>query len=515
MKEGSPLKRRKHLSQRLTQKLEGIDPISDTPLSDSLDRNEEAIRQAFVNCTDLITRKFYIYRSVPCLAVYLDVLVDHALWDDGLLTPLMSFEDNETDSSEQLIERLKGHLPSVVIPETTRSLKDAVQRIVKGEVVLFIDTSIEALSFKIKDNLQRQLDEPSTEAVIRGPRIGFIEKLSVNMALIRHNIRSPKLKMENVVLGSTTQTETAIVYIEGLASQNVVDEVKQRLAKIDMDSVLGSGYIEELISDHPKSPFPVIQSTQRPDAVSASLIEGKVAVLVNGSPLALVLPVTFWFAFQTVEDYYINFLFGSMLRMLRYFFAFLALSLPSLFVAITTYHSEMIPTSLTISLAAAREVVPFPALLESIIMEITFEALREAGVRLPRPVGQTISIVGALVIGQAAVQAGIISAPLIIVVSLTGIASFLIPNPNMSQAISILRFPLLLCAGTFGLYGVSAGLMAILIHLSNLKSYGLPYLTPVSPLKLTGLLDVFFRAPWNAMYKRQQRVKDEMELENK
>ncbi|MNI40870.1 Spore germination protein A1 [compost metagenome] len=175
----------------------------------------------------------------------------------------------------------------------------------------------------------------------------------------------------------------------------------------------------------------------------------------------------------------------------------------------------MIPTSLTISLAAAREVVPFPALLESFIMEITFEALREAGVRLPRPVGQTVSIVGALVIGQAAVQAGIISAPLVIMVSLTGIASFLIPNPSMSQAISILRFPLLFCAGTFGLYGVSAGLMAILIHLSNLKSYGVPYLTPVSPLKLSGLWDVFIRAPWQNMYKRQQRIKDEMELEKK
>lgn len=509
------MKRRKRLPQRLTKKLARIDPTPDSALSDSLDSNLAVIKQTFVNCTDLITRKFYIFHSVPCLAVYLDVLVDDKLWDDGLLTPLMLLDPGDYESPEQLVERLKHHLPSIVVPETVRSMKEIVQRIVKGEVVLLIESSGQALSFRIKDNLQRPLEEPSTEAVIRGPRIGFIEKLNVNMALIRHNIRTPQLKMESIVLGSTTQTEVALVYIDGLAAKNLVDEVKQRLAKIDMDSIISSGYIEEMIRDHPRSPFPVIQSTQRPDAVSAALIEGKVAVLVNGSPLALVLPVTFWFAFQTVEDYYINFLFGSMLRMLRFLFAFLALTLPSIFVAVTTYHSEMIPTALTMSLAAAREIVPFPALLESLIMEITFEALREAGVRLPRPVGQTISIVGALVIGQAAVQAGIISAPLIIVVSLTGIASFLIPNPDMSQAISIIRFPLLLCAGTFGLYGVSAGMIAILIHLANLKSVGVPYLSPVSPLNLAGLSDVFFRAPWQAMHKRQRRAGDEMELENK
>jgi spore germination protein KA len=277
--------------------------------------------------------------------------------------------------------------------------------------------------------------------------------------------------------------------------------------------VLSSGYIEELISDNPRSPFPLIQSTQRPDALSAALIEGKVALLVDGSPFALIVPITFWFGFQTVEDYYINFIFASMLRILRYLFAFLALALPSIYIAITTYHSEMIPTALTLSLAAAREVVPFPAFMESLMMEITFEALREAGIRLPRPVGQTISIVGALVIGQAAVQAGIISAPIIIVVSLTGIASFLIPHPGMSQAISMLRFPMMLCGATFGLYGVSAGMLAILIHLTTLRSFGVPYLTPVSPLDPRGLWDVVIRAPWQIMHKRQHLTRQELELE--
>ncbi|MGZ7444385.1 spore germination protein [Paenibacillus sp. TH7-28] len=503
------------LSKRLAKKLSGIDPTPDVPLSDSLVLNEAAIRQNFMHCADLVTRKFYIVHSLPCLAVYLKVLVDHTLWDEGLLMPLMKLDPKEAEPPEQLIERLKHHLPSIVAMNTISNLKEAVGSIVNGEVVLFFESSRQALSIKIRDKLQRQLEEPSTESVIRGPRLGFIERIDVNMALLRHTVRTPQLKMENIVLGTTTQTEVAIVYIDGLAAQNIVEEVRRRLAKIEMNSVMTSGYIEELISDHPLSPFPLIQSTQRPDAVSASLIEGKVALLVNGSPFALILPVTFWFAFQTVEDYYINFLFGSMLRMLRYLFAFLALTLPSIFVAVTTYHSEMIPSSLTMTLAASREVVPFPALMESLMMEVTFEALREGGVRLPRPVGQTISIVGALVIGQAAVQAGIISAPIVIVVSLTGIASFLIPNPTLNQAVSLLRFPLLICAGTFGLYGFGAGLIAILIHLTNLRSFGVPYLSPVAPVHWAGLLDVFFRAPWQVLNKRQRRIGQELELKKK
>lgn len=501
----------KHWTKRLDKKLNVLDALPANHLSDRLTDNEASLRQAFAHCADLIVRKCLIFQSIPCLLVYFEVLVDDTLLNNGLISPLMNQKTMTFDSPQQIVEQLLHSFPSAVIPELTERSAEAYRRIVRGEVVLFIESSAQAVCFKIKDQLHRQLEEPSTEAVIRGPRVGFIEKLPINMALIRQMIRTPQLKMERLVLGSATQTELVVTYIDGFASMEVVAEVKRRLASIEMSSVLSFGYVEEMISDHPRSPFPLLESTQRPDTVAASLIEGKVAVLVDGSPFALVLPVTLWFAFQTVEDYYINFIYASMLRILRYFFAFLALTLPSIFVAITTYHSEMIPTALTMSLAAAREVVPFPALLESLIMEVTFEALREAGVRLPRPVGQTISIVGALVIGQAAVQAGIISAPIIIIVSLTGIASFLIPHTGLGQAISMLRFPLLLCAGTFGLYGVSAGMIAILIHLTTLKSFGVSYLEPVSPLRLSGWRDVLIRAPWQVMHKRQYLIKPEKE----
>lgn len=505
------MKPKNGVSDPIQKKLKDLGPAIESKISDKLDDNESAIKQLFVNCSDLIVRRLHIFGSTPAMVVYLEVLIDKQLWDTGFLEPLMLQDPVPIDSPHQLSEQLNYKLASTVQPQIALNINEVVQLLLRGEVVLFVEASTEAFSFKVRDKLHRQLEEPSTEAGIRGPRYGFIEKLEINLTLLRQRIRTPRLKIEKLCVGGLSQTDVAIVYIEDIAHQSVVDEVKQRISNIDMGSVLESGYIEELISDQPYSPFPTIQATQRPDLVSASLVEGKVAVLIDGSPVVLILPISFWFGFQSAEDYYMKFIYATMLRWLRYLFAFLAMALPSIFIAITTFHQEMIPTSLTLSLAAAREVVPFPAVVEALIMEITFEALREAGIRLPRPVGQTISIVGALVIGQAAVQAGIISAPKIIVVSVTGIASFLIPNPSMSQAISIFRFPLMLFAASFGLYGVVVGLIAVLIHLVNLRSFGVPYMTPLAPFNLTGLSDVLFRAPWRMMLRRHQQTKKRLE----
>ncbi|MFC5468875.1 spore germination protein [Cohnella suwonensis] len=509
------MRRKRTMPEQLEKKLEELKSTNESELFDSLDDNEAALRKTFTSCSDLMVRKFHVFDSIPCMLVFLEVLVDINRLNDGFLIPLMAQETVQFDSPAQIIERLQSKLVPIVKANIIDKMNDAAQHIVKGETLLFVQSCKQAITLNIPDPMHRELQEPNMEAVIRGPRLGFIEKLDINMALIRHRIRTPQLKMEKMSIGSVSQTDIAIAYIENRAPQTVIDEIKKRLAAIEMDSILESGYIEELISEHPYSPFPVIQSTQRPDSVSASLIEGKVAILSDGTPMVLIAPITLWYGFQTVEDYYMNFIFATMLRWLRYLFAFLALCLPSIYVAITTFHNEMLPTSLALSLAAAREVVPFPAMLETLIMEVTFEALREAGVRLPRPVGQTISIVGALVIGQAAVQAGIISAPIVIIVSLTGIASFLIPHPGMSQAVSILRFPMILLAGTFGLYGLSAVLLAILIHLVNLRSFGVLYLSPLAPVNFSGLKDVLVRVPWSSMKKRQQYLQQKRELENK
>ncbi|MBW5445670.1 spore germination protein [Cohnella sp. CFH 77786] len=495
------------------QQIEELSYTADTVISDKLADNEAEIVAIFDKCSDLVVRKMELPGSVPCLVVYLNVLVEDVSWDGGLLEPLSSFKADPSAGPDAYIDQLTAKLASTLQPMILGSMKEVVESIVHGSVVLFLESQKRAVLFPFKDQKQRELQEPSTEAVIRGPRLGFIENIDVNMALLRQYLRTPRLKMERMSVGKLSRTDVTLAYLDSYAPPSVIQDVKTRLSQIQFDSVISSGYVEELISDHPYSPFPVIQATERPDSVAASFITGKVAVIVNGTPMVLLLPVTFWFGFQSAEDYFMNFIFATMLRWLRYLFAFMAMALPSIFVAITTYHPEMIPTSLALSLAAAREVVPFPAMAETLIMEITFEALREAGVRLPRPVGQTISIVGALVIGQAAVQAGIISAPIIIVVSMTGIASFLIPHAAMSQAVSMMRFPMVVLAGTFGLYGVSAGLLAILVHLTTLRSYGVPYLWPIAPFNRPGMMDVIVRSPWRYMHKRQQHIQQMLELQ--
>ncbi|MEK3913146.1 spore germination protein [Paenibacillus sp. FSL H7-0331] len=504
--------RKKPKQKKLEVEIELPEVEVEAGLSSNLDDNESWLRALFSDCSDLIIRKIHLFDSIPCMLVFFKELVDTKQLDDELSKTLSKNVTMELDSSTQLIEQMKSELLSIAMTKIVGNKKDTIQQIIRGQVVLLVESSNQALSISMKEKLHRELQEPSMETVIRGPKIGFIENIDMNMALIRQQIRTPQLKMEQMLVGEVSQTEVIIAYIGNLADPQVIVEMRKRISQINMDTVLESGYIEEMIRDAPYSLFPVIQMTERPDSVSAALLEGKVAILVDGTPMALIAPVTFWHAFQTVEDYYQSFITATFLRWLRYLFAFISLILPSMFIAVATFHSEMIPTSLTLSIAAAREPVPFPTLIEILMMEIAFEAIREAGIRLPKQVGQTISIVGVLVIGQAAVQAGIVSAPIVIVVSLTGIASFLIPSNNMSQAIRILRFPFMVSASIFGLYGIGVSMIALLIHLVNLRSFGVYYMTPLAPFQANGLWDILGRAPWWVLHKRQNRIHPIREL---
>jgi len=275
--------------------------------------------------------------------------------------------------------------------------------------------------------------------------------------------------------------------------------VRTRLKEIDIDAIEDSGYVLELIEDNPKSIFPQILQTERPDRVVGNLLEGKIGILVENSPFALVAPCTFFNMMASPEDYYGRFFISSFVRFLRYFFLLIALMFPAIYISVTTFHQELLPTNLIYSVATSRERVPFPAFLEALLMEITFEALREAGLRLPKPIGQTVSIVGALVIGEAAVSAGIVSAPLVIVVATTGIASFMFPNYSLSGAIRLLRFMMIFLAGTLGFYGILLGIMFVLIHLVKLRSFGVPYLSPIVEFNFNNLKDLFIRVHWSKM----------------
>ncbi|MBU8917002.1 MULTISPECIES: spore germination protein [Neobacillus] len=468
--------------------------------------NIEILKELFQDCTDVVFRPL-IAGNVHAYLLFVDGFVDTKAIELHGLKQLI--EENEVNriTADFLTERVI----SISSVSETIKLDDVVKNVLKANTVLLVDGLTKAIIFDAKGGERRGVSEPTTESAVRGPREGFTEILRVNTALVRHKIRSNRLKILSKDVGEETQTNLAILYVEGLAPPELVEEVLSRVERIKIDGILESGYIEEFIEDSAWSMFPQIQNTERPDTVAANLLEGRIAIIVDGTPFVLILPATFWQFFQSSEDYYDRFHIFIFLRLLRISFVFIAITLPGIYVAVTTYHQEMIPTSLLLSIAASREAIPFPMFVEALIMELAFEALREAGIRLPQIVGQAVGILGALVIGQAAVEAGIVSAPTVIMIALTGIASFTIPRYNMSISVRMLRFPLMILGGMFGLFGVVLGFLIILTHLCKLRSFGIPYFWPIAPMSFKALKDTLIRVPWWAMNERpNQLVKEDV-----
>lgn len=461
-------------------------------LTANLSDNEALLRQVFRNCFDMIYQPISLSPHCSILLIYVEGTANPKTFVPTLFQPWGTGISNEEEITNHLV---KKHFTAVHAVEATTLIKDVVEGILQSGMIVLFDGEPEALLLKICENEHRGVEEPSSENAIRGPRESFTETISINTNLIRRKIQTPLLKLESVIVGKLSRTKIAIAYLEGTARPDIIEQVKERISCIHIDAVLESGYIEEFIEDKSFSPFPQIQNTERPDIVAASLLEGKVAILTDGTPIVLIVPMTFWTAFQSVEDYYERFIYSTLIRWTRFILFIVSLFLPSLFVAITTFHPQLLPTNFLLNITSAREGVPFPSVIEALMMEFLFEGLREAGVRLPKAVGSAVSIVGALVIGQAAVQAGIVSAPMVIIVSMTGIASFAIPRYNMGIAFRILRFPLLLLSGAFGLYGIAMGSIFILIHLAKLESFGVPYLSPIAPLRIHELKDILIRAP--------------------
>nr|MBO2479424.1 hypothetical protein [Bacillota bacterium] len=467
-------------------------------LSSQLDNNTERLRAVFHDCYDIVFRSFTIGQRQEAVLIYVNGLVNIEEVNEHLLAPLMEpltdHGENREESDTALSELLAKKIP-VAPAKAIHTIADGVQEVLSGHPVLLVDGQSTALSFNLRMQEKRAIEEPPAESNIRGPRDAFIETLNVNTALLRQRIKSPRLKMRVIQVGRYTKTNVAVAYVEGVADPTLLEEIDHRLGRIDIDGIVDTSIIEELIEDEPLTPFPLTLVTERPDVVTASLLEGKAAILVDGSPQVLVVPTTLFSLLQSPDDYYSRYWIGTAIRWLRYFLFAASLVLPSLYVAVLTFHQEMIPTNLLVRIAATREQVPFPALIEAMLMEVMFEALREAGVRLPKQIGQAVSIVGALVIGDAAVSAGLVSPAMVLIVAITGIASFTIPRYNITVAIRLLRFPMMILAGIIGLLGVMLGIIFIIVHLATLRSFGVPYMSPLGPTKRRDMKDVLFRVP--------------------
>ncbi len=482
------------------QMKESLYKLPEIPLSLELNENIEILKSAYNDCSDVVFREFIIGSRTNAVLLYIDGLSNIEEIDQHVLMPLIRINSLNQDAH---IEMVKKEIAVSDLKEIY-SITDVFKQISIGNPIILIERQIKGISIGLPMWEKRGIEEPAAESVIRGPREGFVETLRVNTSLLRRKIRHPSLKMKQMDIGRYTDTQVIIAYIEGIALSSLIEEVTNRLKRIEIDGILESGYIEEMIEDNPFSPFPQVLTTERPDVAASCLLEGRVVILIDGTPFTLIAPCTFASLLQAPEDYYNRFLISTFIRWLRYLFFFIALLAPSAYVAILTYHQEMIPTTLLLTIAENREQIPFPALIEAFIMEITFEALREAGVRLPKQVGAAVSIVGALVIGQAATAAGLVSSPMVMVVAITGVSSFLMPRYATGISIRILRFPIMILSGILGLLGVMLGITAIVAHLCSLNSFGIPYLNSASTLKIHNLKDVLIRAPWWAMDTRPE-----------
>lgn len=480
------------------------------PFSKEIDENLKYIRDTLKDCDDIIFREFLIGKrqNHKLAVIFTDGLANKDQVSNFVLESLMQqariARPDVDDDSYDLYELVtKGNLAMTEMNHI-EDLVEAVSNILIGETVLLIDGYPKAVVVGTRGWPIRGLSEPETETVIRGPRDGFVETGKVNTTLIRRRIRDPKLKLKYVQVGKRSKTDIAIMYIEDICNDELLKEVNDRIKNIDVDAILDSSYVEQLIQDDWISPFPQVENTERPDAVAAALYEGRVAIVVDNTPFALLVPATLDIMLQSSEDYYDRWTISSFIRFIRYVALVLTLTLPALYIAITSYHPGMLPTGLALYVAATRLGVPFPAFIEAFMMEITLELLRESGTRIAGPIGTTIGIVGGLVIGQAAVEARIVSPLMVIIVALTTISSFVIPNYSFSSGVRLTRFFMMGAAAVLGLYGIMLALIILGTHLADLKSFGIPYLSPYSSIvtQKRDMQDSIVKFPLKLMTKR-------------
>jgi len=481
--------------------------IGDMPVSRELDRNVALLKSILGPSDDIVFREISIghEQHIRAEIVFIDGIVHKDTIHDHVMKSLMLLTERIQPApvqGERLGDLVRDFSLTVGEVKMSSEMGDVIDGILNSDTALFIDGVPECCIVNTKGWEHRSVQEPQTEATIRGPREGFNEVLRTSTALMRRRIKDTRFRVKQMTLGARTKTDIAVMYIEGIANEQIVGEVFSRLNDIDVDAIRGAGDIEQLIEDNPFSPFPQIHVTERTDKVQGGILEGRIAIAVDTTPFVLMIPATFWDFQQAPDDYFERWVSSTFVRMLRFTAVFVSMILPATYVALASFHTEMVPARLALPLAGSRAGVPFPVVLEILILEISIETLREASVRLPGPIGPTIGIVGAIVIGEAAIRAGLVGPLAVIIVALTTIASFVSPSYSMGVAVRILKFPLVLLASGLGLLGIMIGVIAIATHLCSLDSFGVPYFAPVVPATVSDLKDTFVRAPTWLMKKR-------------
>ena len=446
-----------------------------TKITPCLSENIAHMEKLFSVCDDIKKKQMNLGKNgdVPCYLTFIEVSVDMGT---SALSEVLKYL--RTIEKEKIYDVLSQNALGISDATFFSTIEEAADGLLTGETILFVDGFAQAVKIPDDGYPRMSLSEADSEKVIRGSNEGFSDSVKQNAALIRKRVRSPKVKVKQLKTGIRSNTNVYLVYMDDLVYPGLLKEIERRMDGFEIDGVLDSGVIEQLTEEKWYSPFPQFQTTERPDRAAMSILEGRVILLVDNSPVALILPTDYNSFIRTSDDYYNRFEIASFGRMLRYVASFFAMTLPGLYLAVTNFHTQILPTTLLLSFADARRGVPFPAVIEVLIMEISFELLREAGVRLPGAMGNTIGIVGGLIIGQAAVEANLVSPIVVIVISFTALCSFAIPNEEFATAFRVLKFFFIALCAWLGFFGMLAGLLAVLIHLSHLKSFGIPYLMP-------------------------------------
>lgn len=472
-----------------------------TLVSQDLEANREFLRSAFGECWDIVYRDLVISDvERRALLVYVDGLVDKEAIQRfaifALTVEARAAGLGGPGKTDGLLDALQSKVIGFGEVRLSADLAEMADRLVGGETALLVDGEGAAIVMDTRGWRDRGVQEPVTEVTVRGARDGFNETLKTSTSLLRRRLKTPLLRLERAMIGDYTRTDIVVAYIDGLASRAVVQEVRRRLNRIAIDGILETQYIEELIQDDPATFFPLVRATEYPDRVAAGLLEGQVAIMVDTTPFSLLVPATFVGLLHAAEDHFERPAVATAIRFMRVFGVILAVFGSAFFVAVTTFQPEILPFVLLERLVAARAGVPFGAAVEVLLLEVTFEILREAGLRLPRPVGQAVSIVGALVLGDAAVSAGLVSPTIVVVVALSAIASLAMPSYFLTLGMRLLRFPLIILAGTLGIFGIAMGSLIIIAHMASLASFGVPYLAGLAPFDYDAWKrDTILRAP--------------------
>lgn len=474
-------------------------------MSTQLEENIDIIGALFKDCQDVIKRKMTIggTNKLDIYFVYIDNMINKDLME--IATIQMIFKEFLDLPLNNQFEFIKERVVRTVDLAEFITISQCIDSILSGDAIIFVDGYDKALKISLREMPNRGVPKSETEVSVRGSKESFSEAFAINRVLLRKRIKDTNLKMKQVKVGTRTRTDVAICFLEDVAKPEIVADIERRLKEYTIDGIFDSGMLEQLTERNTYSPFPEFQSTERPDKAASAILEGRVVILVDNSPVALILPTTLNSFFQASDDAYSRWEVATFTRVLRYVGAFLSMCLPGLYIAVVNYNAELLSPALALSFAAARGGVPFSVLLEVIIMEIAFQMLLEAGIRLPGPMGGTLGIVGGLIIGDAAVNANIVSPIVVIIIALTAISAFTVPNEPFAAAFRVVRYLIIILAAFLGLFGFIIGVMILLVHLGGLRSFGIPYMVPFAASGInqgTDTKDAIVRFPFRDLKRR-------------